>query len=211
MTLEALFAQAAKHAAFDAQTPDDAQTPENGMPAQAVIENLVARSVPGLRAMTGQGASGGRVRRWGLLGDRRTQVVADAIRMRLCDRARCRSAPRRDDNRRELSAAGRRWRARSFALRARTVAARGFATWAMIRHLGRDGIAAMVAEHCRLAAHMATLPAREPGQVIVRFGARDADEAADRMMLETIRRTQADGTRFAGGPLWCGRWMTGCR
>ena len=58
MTLEALFAQAAKHAAFDAQTP------ENGMPAQAVIENLVARSVPGLRAMTGQGASGGRVRRW---------------------------------------------------------------------------------------------------------------------------------------------------
>jgi glutamate/tyrosine decarboxylase-like PLP-dependent enzyme len=30
--------------------------------------------------------------------------------------------------------------------------ARGFATWAMIRHLGRDGIAAMVAEHCRLAA-----------------------------------------------------------
>ena len=77
----------------------------------------------------------------------------------------------------------------------------------MIRHLGRDGIAAMVAEHCRLAAHMATLPAREPGQVIVRFGARDADEAADRMMLETIRRTQADGTRFAGGALWRGRWM----
>ena len=34
--------------------------------------------------------------------------------------------------------------------------ARGFATWAMIRHLGRDGIAAMVAEHCRLAARMAT-------------------------------------------------------
>ena len=32
--------------------------------------------------------------------------------------------------------------------------ARGFATWAMIRHLGRDGIAAMVARHCRhRAAH----------------------------------------------------------
>src|SRR5579859_523752 len=33
--------------------------------------------------------------------------------------------------------------------------ARGFATWAMIRHLGRDGIAAMVAEHCRLARVLA--------------------------------------------------------
>ena len=30
--------------------------------------------------------------------------------------------------------------------------ARGFATWAMIRHLGRAGITVMVAEHCRLAA-----------------------------------------------------------
>ena len=31
--------------------------------------------------------------------------------------------------------------------------ARGFATWAMIRHLGRSGIAAMVERHCRLARH----------------------------------------------------------
>lgn len=90
--------------------------------------------------------------------------------------------------------------------------ARGFATWAMIRHLGREGISAMVAEHCRLASHMAETLSREPGifvlndvilnQVIVRFGSRDADETADRQTLDTIRRIQADGTCFAGGARW---------
>jgi glutamate/tyrosine decarboxylase-like PLP-dependent enzyme len=95
--------------------------------------------------------------------------------------------------------------------------ARGFATWAMIRHLGRDGIAAMVAEHCRLARHMAARLVPEPGvhvlndvvlnQIIVRFGARDVDEAADRMTLEAIRRVQADGTCFAGGARWRDRWV----
>lgn len=95
--------------------------------------------------------------------------------------------------------------------------ARGFATWAMIRHLGRDGIAAMVTEHCRMARHMAARLARELGvhvlndvvlnQIIVRFGARDADDAADRMTLETIRRIQADGTCFAGGARWRDRWV----
>ncbi len=95
--------------------------------------------------------------------------------------------------------------------------ARGFATWAMIRHLGRDGIAAMVSEHCRLARHMAARLMREPGvhvlndvvlnQIIVRFGARDVDDAADRMTLETIRRIQVDGTCFAGGARWRDRWV----
>jgi len=94
--------------------------------------------------------------------------------------------------------------------------ARGFATWAMIRHLGRDGVAAMVAEHCRLARHMAARLAREPGvhvlndvvlnQMIVRFGTPDRDETADRQTLETIRRVQADGTCFAGGARWRDRW-----
>jgi glutamate/tyrosine decarboxylase-like PLP-dependent enzyme len=87
--------------------------------------------------------------------------------------------------------------------------ARGFVTWAMIRHLGRDGIAAMVAEHCRLAARMAKRMAHEPGvhvlndvvlnQVILRFGAGRPDEAADRSTVETIRRVQEDGTCFVGG------------
>jgi hypothetical protein len=44
-------------------------------------------------------------------------------------------------------------------------------------------------------------------QIIVRFGARDVDDAADRMTLETIRRIQADGTCFAGGARWRDRWV----
>jgi glutamate/tyrosine decarboxylase-like PLP-dependent enzyme len=58
--------------------------------------------------------------------------------------------------------------------------ARGFATWAILRHLGRDGIASMVEEHCLLAQRLADHLTGEPGirivndvmlnQVIVRFG-----------------------------------------
>lgn len=59
--------------------------------------------------------------------------------------------------------------------------ARSFASWAMIRHLGRAGIAAMVDRHCRLASTMARRIADEPGvalrhpvvlnQAVLRFGA----------------------------------------
>jgi hypothetical protein len=83
--------------------------------------------------------------------------------------------------------------------------ARGFATCAMIRHLGREDIAAMVQEHCRLTVRFAERLRREPGahvlndvvlnQVIVRFGTPEADETADRLTRETIllrgRRTLA--------------------
>jgi glutamate/tyrosine decarboxylase-like PLP-dependent enzyme len=95
--------------------------------------------------------------------------------------------------------------------------ARGFATWAMIRHLGRAGIAALVHGHCRLAMRFAERLVREPGayvlnevvlnQVIVRFGSPEADETADRLTRETILRLQADGTCFAGGARWRNRWV----
>ena len=88
--------------------------------------------------------------------------------------------------------------------------ARGFATWAMIRTLGRDGIAEMIARHCRLARRMAATLAAEPGvvvvnqvvlnQIIVRFG----DDAGTRA---TIRRVQEDGIIFAGGATWRGQWV----
>jgi glutamate/tyrosine decarboxylase-like PLP-dependent enzyme len=95
--------------------------------------------------------------------------------------------------------------------------ARGFATWAMIRHLGRDGIAAMVERHCRLARWMAERLGAEAGihvlndvvlnQVIVRFGSADAGEEADALTVETIARIQADGMLFAGGARWRERWV----
>ena len=92
--------------------------------------------------------------------------------------------------------------------------ARGFATWAMIRHLGRAGIAEMVERHCRLAARMATALAAEQGvqvvnevvlnQIIVRFGAAEAGDAATERV---VRHIQAEGVIFAGGARWRGQWV----
>jgi glutamate/tyrosine decarboxylase-like PLP-dependent enzyme len=95
--------------------------------------------------------------------------------------------------------------------------ARGFATWAMIKHLGREGIAAMVERHCRLAQRIANGLDSEPevsvvnevvlNQILVRFGADASPEIGDELTLATIRRVQADGTCFMGGTQWRGRWM----
>lgn len=89
--------------------------------------------------------------------------------------------------------------------------ARGFATWAMLRHLGREGVAAMVDRHCRLARLIADRVCAEPGikvvadvvlnQVILRFGDDDA------RTLATIVRLQADGVAYAGGAKWRGLWV----
>ena len=89
--------------------------------------------------------------------------------------------------------------------------ARGFPTWAMLRHLGRAGIAEMVERHCRCASLIAQSVGREPGiavlnrvvlnQAILRFG------GDDRKTLEAIARLQADGVAFAGGAQWRGHWV----
>ena len=89
--------------------------------------------------------------------------------------------------------------------------ARGFATWAMLRHFGREGIAAMVDRHCRLARLIADRVSAEPGiavvadvvlnQLILRFGDDDA------RTLATIARLQADGVAYAGGAKWRGLWV----
>ncbi len=95
--------------------------------------------------------------------------------------------------------------------------ARGFATWAMIRHLGRRGIADMVARHCDIARRMAQQLTEEPGvavlndvvlnQVIVRFGCDEPLERGDQLTKLVIDRIQADGVCFAGGAKWRGRWV----
>jgi glutamate/tyrosine decarboxylase-like PLP-dependent enzyme len=94
--------------------------------------------------------------------------------------------------------------------------ARGFATWAIIRHLGRSGIADMVARHCRIARRMAQRLAAEEGvavlndvtlnQAILRFGADRSDETGDALTRRTIDLVQQDGTCFVGGAQWRGRW-----
>ncbi len=92
--------------------------------------------------------------------------------------------------------------------------ARGFATWAMIRQLGRDGIAEMVERHCRIAAHMAARLDEEPGitsvcpvtlnQFMVRFG---EGAAADKLTLETVAQVQADAVAYLGSSQWRGNWV----
>jgi glutamate/tyrosine decarboxylase-like PLP-dependent enzyme len=88
--------------------------------------------------------------------------------------------------------------------------ARGVPVWAVIKALGRDGIAEMVARHCRLARRLGERLAAEPGievlnqvvinQVSVSFGSDEATRAV-------IARIQEDGVLYAGGSHWRGRWV----
>ncbi len=94
--------------------------------------------------------------------------------------------------------------------------ARGFASWAALRSLGRDGVAALIAGHQALAARMADglrAAAGDAGlevlndvvlnQVLVRFTERDGLGADDRTR-EVIRRVQEDGTCWLSGTTWHG-------
>lgn len=93
--------------------------------------------------------------------------------------------------------------------------ARGFATWAMIKSLGRDGIAAMVDRHCAQARRMAERLSAEAdveimndvvlNQVAVRLGGDMDGPRADELTDRTIARIQQDGVCFVGGANWHGR------
>jgi glutamate/tyrosine decarboxylase-like PLP-dependent enzyme len=85
--------------------------------------------------------------------------------------------------------------------------ARGFAVWAALRQLGRDGVAELVERNCHLARRFAeslTAGGAEVAndvvlnQVLVGFG---ADDRTDRV----IDRVQRDGTCWLGGTTWGGR------
>jgi glutamate/tyrosine decarboxylase-like PLP-dependent enzyme len=94
--------------------------------------------------------------------------------------------------------------------------ARGVPVWALIRTLGRQGIAGLIARNCAQARRFADRLAREPGirvlndvvlnQVIVNFG---SGSAAERKALTeaVIARVQADGVLFAGGAQWRDDWV----
>ncbi|MGO4565431.1 aspartate aminotransferase family protein [Rhizobium sp. 2YAF20] len=92
--------------------------------------------------------------------------------------------------------------------------ARGFATWAMLKHLGQDGVIALVDQACSAATLIAERLVREPGiavlnevalnQVIIRFGAGTEKSVADALTQQTIRALQEEGALFAGGAIWRG-------
>jgi glutamate/tyrosine decarboxylase-like PLP-dependent enzyme len=87
--------------------------------------------------------------------------------------------------------------------------ARGFALYAAIRSLGRQGVCALVERCCDIATRMAERLEAADGvavlnevvlnQVLVRFG--DEDERTRRV----IAAVQDDGTAWLGGTVWQGR------
>ena len=87
--------------------------------------------------------------------------------------------------------------------------ARGFATWAALRELGRSGVAELVDRCCSLAQRFATQLADVDGiavvndvvlnQVLVRFG--DDDATTDRV----IDAVQRSGECWMGSTTWHGQ------
>lgn len=93
--------------------------------------------------------------------------------------------------------------------------ARGFAIWAAIRSLGREGVAGMVRRMCDHAERFAAGLEGAPGvrilndvvlnQVLVRFDDPSGDAGAgDARTDSVIAAVQADGTMWLGGTRWHG-------
>ena len=89
--------------------------------------------------------------------------------------------------------------------------ARGFAMWAMIKQLGRGGVAAMIEQDIAVAQLMAAGMAAIEGvelvntpelnQFMVRFG--DSDD----LTRATVAQVQEDAVAFIGGSEWRGQWV----
>ena len=103
--------------------------------------------------------------------------------------------------------------------------ARGFPVWAVLRSLGRSGVADLVDRLCRNARRMADGIAAIPGarvlndvtftQVLARFGAgddegREGGEGGDRITAEVARRVLEDGTAVMTPSTWRGRAVLRC-
>ena len=94
--------------------------------------------------------------------------------------------------------------------------ARGFATWAVLQALGRDGVTALVEDNCRNAQHLASILGKIPGvhlmnavdlnQLAIAFATDDASErAGDKMTMSVIQSLQEDGRWFIKEAVWKGR------
>lgn len=86
--------------------------------------------------------------------------------------------------------------------------ARGFAVWAVIRALGRNGIAEMVGRHCAVARQIAARLASEPGLevlndvVLNQVALAAPDDALTGRLLAAV---QADGACYPTAARWRGR------
>jgi glutamate/tyrosine decarboxylase-like PLP-dependent enzyme len=92
--------------------------------------------------------------------------------------------------------------------------ARGFAVYAALRSLGRQGLADLVERNCALARRMASRLAEHPrvqvlndvvlNQILVRFESQTGGDA-DAFTASVITRVQNDGTCWLGGTTWHGK------
>ncbi len=84
--------------------------------------------------------------------------------------------------------------------------ARGFALWATIRALGRDGIAEMVGRNCRaarrIAAGLAATPGLEVLNDVVLNQVAVATRAGDAATQALLARVQAEGRAYPSGGRW---------
>lgn len=96
--------------------------------------------------------------------------------------------------------------------------ARGFAVWAVLQALGRDGVAELVSRHCRCAGELRQRLVREPGisvlnrvelnQLAVSFGPKDAgQETRDTYTEKMIAALQSENQVFVSGARWKGQWI----
>lgn len=92
--------------------------------------------------------------------------------------------------------------------------ARGFAVWAILKHLGRSGVVEMIDRHCATARRIADLIEAEPGlsvlndvvlnQVVVACGD-DEDSDRDALTRQTLSMIQASGAAYPSAGHWRGR------
>ena len=90
--------------------------------------------------------------------------------------------------------------------------ARGFAVWATLKALGRDGISDMVRSHCDCASLLAYKLRKVPGirihndvvlnQLVLSFDRGRGDADADRMTMKMAEALNADGTHFFRTATW---------
>jgi glutamate/tyrosine decarboxylase-like PLP-dependent enzyme len=96
--------------------------------------------------------------------------------------------------------------------------ARGLATWAVLKTLGRSGVSEMVGRHCVVAKHMASRLSSEEGvhvlndvvlnQVIVEFGWPDADAETRKTYTQAVIDAALEsGSLFVAGARWRDIWV----
>jgi glutamate/tyrosine decarboxylase-like PLP-dependent enzyme len=91
--------------------------------------------------------------------------------------------------------------------------ARGLPVWAVLKHLGRRGVADLVERCCALVRRLVERLSEEPrvavlndvvlNQALIRFAPPGRD--ADRTTRDVIARVQRDGTCWLGGTTWRGQ------